>query len=91
MSLPQDIEKRKRIAADIERGVNILNEVDMLLSDVEDLASTLQDEDVIKAKAFKDLLKARYEGQKLLDKAKQKLSEVEDNLTSVEILSKLNK
>jgi hypothetical protein len=63
----------------------------MLLSDVEDLASTLQDEDVIKAKAFKDLLKARYEGQKLLDKAKQKLSEVEDNLTSVEILSKLNK
>jgi ElaB/YqjD/DUF883 family membrane-anchored ribosome-binding protein len=89
--LPQDIEKRKRIAADIERGVNILNEVDMLLSDVEDLASTLQDEDVIKAKAFKDLLKARYEGQKLLDKAKQKLSEVEDNLTSVEILSKLNK
>lgn len=89
--LPQDIEKRKRIASDIERGVNILNEVDMLLSDVEDLASTLQDEDVIKAKAFKDLLKARYEGQKLLDKAKQKLSEVEDNLTSVEILSKLNK
>jgi hypothetical protein len=91
MSLPQDIEKRKRIAADIERGVNLLNEIDVLLSDVDDIGNTLQDEDVVKAKVFKDLLKARYEGQKLLDKAKQKVSEVEDNLANVEILSKLNK
>jgi hypothetical protein len=91
MSLPQDIEKRKRIAADIERGVNLLNEIDMLLSEVDDIANTLQDDDVVKAKVFKDLLKARYEGQKLLDKAKQKVSEVEDNLANVEILSKLNK
>ncbi len=91
MSLPQDIEKRKRIAADIERGVNLLNEIDMLLSDVDDIANTLQDDDIVKAKVFKDLLKARYEGQKLLDKAKQKVSEVEDNLANVEILSKLNK
>jgi hypothetical protein len=91
MSLPQDIEKRKRIAADIERGVNLLNEIDMLLTDVDDIGNTLQDDDIVKAKVFKDLLKARYEGQKLLDKAKQKVSEVEDNLANVEILSKLNK
>ena len=89
--LPQDIEKRKRIAADIERGVNLLNEIDMLLSDVDDITNTLQDEDIVKAKVFKDLLKARYEGQKLLDKAKEKVAKVEDDLASVDILNKLSK
>jgi hypothetical protein len=87
--LPQDIEKRKRIAADLERGINLLNEMDMLQSSVDDLATTLQDEDVVKAKYFKDLLKVRYEGQKLLDKAKQKVGEVESSLAEVDILSKL--
>jgi hypothetical protein len=89
--LPQDIEKRKRIAVDIERGVNLLNEIDMLLSDVDDIANTLQDEDIVKAKVFKDLLKARYEGQELLSKAKEKVAKVEDDLTSVDILNKLSK
>jgi hypothetical protein len=89
--LPQDIEKRKRIAVDIERGVNLLNEIDMLLSDVDDIANTLQDEDIVKAKVFKDLLKARYEGQELLNKAKEKVAKVEDDLTSVDILNKLSK
>ena len=89
--LPQDIEKRKRIAADIERGVNLLNEIDMLQSDIDDIANTLQDEDVVKAKVFKDLLKARYEGQELLNKAKEKVAKVEDDLTSVDILNKLSK
>ncbi len=89
--LPQDIEKRKRIAADIERGVNLLNEIDMLLSDVDDIANTLQDEDIVKARVFKDLLKARYEGQELLSKAKEKVAKVEDDLTSVDILNKLSK
>lgn len=89
--LPQDIEKRKRIAVDIERGVNLLNEIDMLLSDVDDIANTLQDEDIVKAKVFKDLLKARYEGQELLNKAKEKVVKVEDDLASVDILNKLSK
>jgi hypothetical protein len=89
--LPQDIEKRKRIAVDIERGVNLLNEIDILLSDVDDIANTLQDEDIVKAKVFKDLLKARYEGQELLNKAKEKVAKVEDDLTSVDILNKLSK
>jgi hypothetical protein len=89
--LPQDIEKRKRIAVDIERGVNLLNEIDILLSDIDDIANTLQDEDIVKAKVFKDLLKARYEGQELLNKAKEKVAKVEDDLTSVDILNKLSK
>lgn len=89
MSLPSELEKRKRIAADIERGINLLNEIDMLESSIEDLANTLQDEDVCKAKYFNGLLKARYEGQKLLDKAKQKVNEVELTLAEVDILSKL--
>lgn len=89
MSLPQNIEHRKRLAADLERGINLLNEIDMLQSSVEDISSTLQDEDIVKAKYFKDLLKARYEGQKLLDKAKQKLSEVEETLAEVDVLGKL--
>jgi hypothetical protein len=89
--LPQDIEKRKRIAVDIERGVTLLNEIDILLSDIDDIANTLQDEDIVKAKVFKDLLKARYEGQELLNKAKEKVAKVEDDLTSVDILNKLSK
>ena len=89
MSLPNELDKRKRIAADIERGVNLLNEIDVLQSSVLDLATTLQDEDICKAKYFNELLKARYEGQKLLDKAKQKLNDVESNLAEVQILSKL--
>jgi hypothetical protein len=91
MALPQDIEKRKRIAADIERGVNLLNEIDMLQSDIDDIANTLDDEKIVKAKVFKDLLKARYEGQELLNKAKEKVAKVEDDLTSVDILNKLSK
>jgi hypothetical protein len=63
----------------------------MLLSDVDDIANTLQDEDIVKAKVFKDLLKARYEGQELLNKAKEKVAKVEDDLTSVDILNKLSK
>lgn len=89
MSLPQDIEKRKRINADLERGINLLNQIDILTTDIDDLASTLQDEDVCKAKLFKELLKAKYEGNKLLDKAKQKVAEVESTLAEVEILSKV--
>lgn len=89
MSLPQNIEQRKRIAADIERGINLLNEIDMLQSSIEDLATTLQDEDICKGKYFMSLLKTRYEGRRLLDKAKQKVDEVESNLAEVEILSKL--
>jgi len=89
MSLPNELEKRKRIAADIDRGINLLNEIDMLESSIEDLANTLQDEDICKAKYFTNLLKARYEGQRLLDKAKQKVSDVELTLAEVEILSKL--
>jgi hypothetical protein len=89
MSLPNELEKRKRIAADLERGINLLNEIDMLESSIEDLASTLQDEDVCKAKLFKDLLKAKYEGEQLLLKAKQKVDDVESAIAEVEILSKV--
>lgn len=87
--LPNEIEKRQRIAADLKRGINLLNEIDMLTSDIEDIANTLQDEGVIKGKDFKALLKAKYEGDKLLEKAQAKLDEVETSLAEVDILDKI--
>lgn len=89
MSLPNEIAKRQRIAADLDRGINLLNEIDMHQSSIDDLASTLQDEEVCKGKYFKDLLKAKYDGQNLLTKAKTKVSEVESSLAEVDILSKI--
>lgn len=89
MSLPNEIAKRQRIAADLDRGINLLNEIDMLQSSIDDLASTLQDEDVCKSRYFEGLLKAKYDGQNLLTKAKTKVSEVENSLAEVDILSKI--
>lgn len=87
--LPNDIEKRKVVVDALERGVNLLNEISMLEDDVLDIANTLQDTDVMKAKDFKKLLAAKYEGQKLLQKAQEKVADVEDSLAAVDILAKI--
>lgn len=89
MALPQDIEKRKKVVDALERGVNLLNEISMLEDDIADIANVLQDTEVIKASEFKKLLKAKYEGQQLLQKAQEKVSEIEDSLAAVDILSKI--
>lgn len=89
MSLPNELEKRQRISADLKRAINVLDQIDILESDLDDLANTLQDENVMKAKDFKAYVKTKYEGQKLLDKAKKKVAEVEENLAIVEILDKV--
>lgn len=87
--LPQDIEKRKKVNDALERGVALLNEISMLESDVLDLGTTLQDTEVMKAKDFKKLLAAKYEGQQLLQKAQEKVADVEDSLAAVDILAKI--
>lgn len=87
--LPNDIEKRKIVVDALERGVNLLNEISMLEDDVLDIANTLQDTEVMKAKDFKKLLAAKYEGQKLLQKAQEKVADVEDSLAAVDILAKI--
>ncbi len=87
--LPNDLEKRKRIAADVERAYNLLNEIDMLESDIKDIGETLKEETGFSAKDFTKLVASRYEGAKLLEKAQSKVSEVEDANASVEILKKL--
>lgn len=89
MALPQDIEKRKKVVDALERGVNLLNEISMLEDDITDISNVLQDTEVIKASEFKKLLKAKYEGQQLLQKAQEKVSEIEDSLAAVDILSKI--
>lgn len=89
MALPQDIEKRKKVVDALERGVNLLNEISMLEDDITDISNVLQDTEVIKASEFKKLLKAKYEGQQLLQKAQDKVSEIEDSLAAVDILSKI--
>lgn len=89
MALPQDIEKRKRIAADVERAYTLKNEIDMLLSDITDIGNTLKDEIDFPTKEFNKLVTSRYEGAKLLEKAQSKVSDVEDANASVEILKKL--
>lgn len=87
--LPNDIDKRKIVVDALERGVNLLNEISMLEDDVLDIANTLQDTEVMKAKDFKKLLAAKYEGQKLLQKAQEKVADVEDSLAAVDILAKI--
>lgn len=87
--LPNDLEKRKIVVDALERGVNLLNEISMLEDDVLDIANTLQDTEVMKAKDFKKLLAAKYEGQKLLQKAQEKVADVEDSLAAVDILAKI--
>jgi len=87
--LPNDLEKRKKVVDALERGVALLNEIQMLESDVLDLSTTLQDTEVMKAKDFKKLLAAKYEGQLLLPKAQEKVADVEDSLAAVDILSKI--
>lgn len=89
MALPQNIEQRQRIKKDLERCVAILNERDLLDSDLDDIANVLQDEEVMKSKDFKALVKARYEGDKLLLKAKDTLAKVESDIAEVDILDKL--
>lgn len=87
--LPNDLEKRKIVVDALERGVNLLNEISMLEDDVLDIANTLQDTEVMKAKDFKKILAAKYEGQKLLQKAQEKVADVEDSLAAVDILAKI--
>lgn len=87
--LPNDLDKRKKVVDALERGVALLNEISMLQDDVSDLASTLQDTEVMKAKDFKKLLAAKYEGQLLLQKAQEKVADVEDSLAAVDILAKI--
>jgi hypothetical protein len=87
--LPLDLDKRKKVVEALERGVSLLNEISMLEDDVADLASTLQDTEVMKAKDFKKLLAAKYEGQVLLQKAQEKVADVEDSLAAVDILNKI--
>lgn len=89
MALPNDLEKRKRIQSDLDRSIALLNEIDMLQSDLDDIANTLNDEKVMKAKEFKQLVQAKYDGDKLLQKAKSKLAEVEDSIAQVDILDKI--
>lgn len=87
--LPNDLEKRLRIKKDLERCVNILHEIDMLASDIVDIAQVLQDDNIMKAKDFKSYVKAKYEGDTLLEKAHAKVSELEDNLADIDILNKV--
>jgi hypothetical protein len=89
MALPNELEKRQRIKKDLERCVAILNERDLLDSDLDDIANVLQDEEVMKAKDFKALVKAKYEGDKLLLKAKDTLAKVESDISEVDILDNL--
>lgn len=87
--LPNDLDKRKKVVDSLERAVALLNEISMLEDDVADIASTLQDTEVMKAKDFKKLLAAKYEGQQLLQKAQEKVADVEDSLAAVDILAKI--
>ena len=89
MALPNELEKRQRIKKDLERCVAILNERDLLDSDLDDIANVLQDEEVMKAKDFKALVKTKYEGDKLLLKAKDTLAKVESDISEVDILDNL--
>lgn len=87
--LPNDLDKRKKVVDALERAVALLNEIQMLESDVADISSTLQDTEVMKAKDFKKLLAAKYEGQQILQKAQEKVADVEDSLAAVDILAKI--
>ena len=89
MSLPNDLDTRKKIAAAVERAYNLKNEIDVLESDIVDIGATLKDEIDFPTKEFNKLVASRYEGAKLLEKAQGKVSEVEDANASVEILKKL--
>ena len=89
MSLPTTLDKRQRVAIDLQRALRLKELIDITESDIADIASTLNDEDVIKAKSFKELLAAAYEGKLLLDKANKKVADVQSALAEVDILSKL--
>ena len=89
MSLPNDLDTRKKIAAAVERAYTLKNEIDMLESDIKDIGDTLKDEIDFPTKEFNKLVAAEFEGAKLLEKAQGKVSEVEDANASVEILKKL--
>lgn len=87
--LPSDLDKRKKVQESLERGINLLNEISMLEDDIADLGNTLQDTKVMKAKDFKEMLMAKYEGAELLRKAQEKVSKVEDAIAAVDILDKI--
>lgn len=89
MALPNDIEKRKRVQADLQRALKLKEFIDITTSDIDDIASTLNDEKVIKAKEFKELLAAAYEGKVLLDKANKRVADVQSALAEVDVLNKL--
>lgn len=83
--LPNELEKRQRIKKDLERSINLLNEIEMLNSDLDDIANVLQDENIIKAKEFKAKVKTKFDST-LLVKAKDKVAEIESNLAEIAIL-----
>ena len=89
MSLPQDLNKRLAVKDALERALRLKELIDITESDIADIASTLQDTDVIKAKAFKELLNAAYDGWQLLVKAQAKVADVESALAEVDILGKI--
>ena len=89
MSLPQDLNKRLAVKDALERALRLKELIDITESDIADIASILQDTDIIKAKAFNELLNAAYDGQQLLLKAQTKVSNVENALAEVSILGKI--
>lgn len=89
MSIPNELQKRQRIAADLKRALQLKEVIDIAESDIVDIASTLNDEKIIKAKDFRELLAVAYEGKVLLEKANKKVADVEAALSEFEIISKI--
>lgn len=89
MALPKDLDARLKVQDALTRALRLKELIDITESDIADIASTLNDEKVMKAKDFRELVSAAYEGKLLLDKANKKVADVQSALAEVDILNKV--
>jgi len=76
--LPEDAEGREKLAEEIERVVNLLNQIDGIKQDIKDIAADVEDMLLIKKAVFNKLAKSKYKEDAA--KARKEAEDVEESL-----------
>lgn len=83
MSLPQDLNMRKKIAAAIKESVAFLKEIDTLKEDVKNVADIVVEETGVTKAEFNAWTKAAYDAAKV----EEQVEKLQTSLNEIEILT----
>jgi len=83
MSLPQDLNMRKKVAAAIKESVAFMREVDTLKEDIKNVAEIVVEETGITKSEFSAWVKVAYDASKV----QEQIDKLETSLSEIEILT----